>query len=354
MKKVLSRNLKKKILSGLAGFVFLAAGSSSAFAYNDIHGHWAEPYIRDMEQNYVLGQFEDVNIYPDQYMNRAECAELVSDLAVAYFKYTPMINSSNKRFPDLVDGTRNTDKIRALSRIYFYSAYLNRYDDIDQNNEAAIIERSNNPVYSKIIEGYPNGNFYPYSNVTRAEFAKMLTHTLDCFGRIPLANPRQHNNSDIAGHWGYLPIATLYEFDIMKGYSTGWEEFRPDQPVTRAEAIKMVSQASKIGGHPKMYIEDGGTRTHSSDRLYYFDEIPEKQYNSSKQEEKKYDPYEWEPGLKEELEAHWRSTFYVSPNDTFIYEKYGVEDSHGYYSVYLNDKSRYFLLVDCKSGWFHG
>lgn len=332
-------NFKKSIIS-LICTASLVISSSISFAYNDIGGHWAEGYINDMKSKHILGQFEDSGIQPDKPINRAEAAELISDLAYVKYNYNPPYNSANKKFSDLTDGTRNTNKIRALSRLNFKSLYLtNPYDFLNVDS----------PSTFRIIDGYPDGSFQPYNNVTRAEFAKMLVTAIDCFGLLPPVVPWIPDNSDISNHWGKDYIMILFYYDIMDGYSHYSFIFRPDNTITRAEAIKMISQASQLPYDRHLNLSDGGTRPEYENSYYHIDKI------DTSSSEKPYDPYEWEPGVKEKFEETVVRLGYAKPGDTFDYVKFGVYNSQGHYVVYKNgDYSHQFLGVNCKTGDFHG
>jgi hypothetical protein len=114
---------------------------------------------------------------------------------------------------------------------------------------------------SGAIGGYPDGSFQPDQQVTRAEFAKMLVKALK---RDTAA---EHNLpfSDVKGHWaaeqGYLQGAVYA--GAINGYADG--TLRPDNPVTRAEAVKMVVSLLQLksdqGRSPYKDIEDSGTDT---------------------------------------------------------------------------------------------
>lgn len=236
--------MKKKLISTLLVATMLLS-SGTTLAYNDTKNHWAETYINNMNNAGVLEQFEEKNIYPDRPMNRAECAELISDLLEKYYGYTPPYDDYNFKFNDLTDGTRNTNKIRALSRLCYYSGFTSPTDDTSLGAYASL---------NRIIDGYPNGNFEPYNNVTRAEFAKMLISALDCLGHLMQGNSGwYYSDARNMNHWGHRYIDICYGLQIMNGYNQIWVEndrnyieFRPDGLITRAEAIKMISSARNV------------------------------------------------------------------------------------------------------------
>lgn len=91
-----------------------------------------------------------------------------------------------------------------------------------------------------IIAGYPDGTFRPGAPVTRGEVAKMLTLTV---GQAPLPGAAVAF-PDTVGHWaaehGFVQAAVA--MNAVNGYPDG--TFRADDPVTRAELVKMVVSAA--------------------------------------------------------------------------------------------------------------
>ncbi|MCW3790407.1 S-layer homology domain-containing protein [Paenibacillus sp. LS1] len=85
-----------------------------------------------------------------------------------------------------------------------------------------------------IINGYDDGSFRARATITRAEFASMLVRALG------LTSEGYAEFKDTQGHWVANAIATLKTIDIAKGYSDG--TFKPDQSITRAEIVAMLSE----------------------------------------------------------------------------------------------------------------
>ena len=61
-----------------------------------------------------------------------------------------------------------------------------------------------------------------------------------------MVEKREVNFSDIKNHWAKKYIDKLFDYGIVSGDDNG--NFRPDEPITRAEAAKMVSNALLILG----------------------------------------------------------------------------------------------------------
>lgn len=105
-------------------------------------------------------------------------------------------------------------------------------------------------VYALVQEGIINGksekSFDPDGNLTRAELMKMLACV--AIGQDELDAYRKGKNfSDVKSENWFAPYVNwAAENDITKGYSDG--TFRPNQPVTRAEAASLVVRFSNTTG----------------------------------------------------------------------------------------------------------
>ncbi|WP_342421217.1 S-layer homology domain-containing protein [Paenibacillus sp. FSL E2-0178] len=89
------------------------------------------------------------------------------------------------------------------------------------------------------IEGVGNGNFAPKSNVTRAEFAKMLIRALNLEN-----NSAKQSFSDVSSTSWYAPyVAVAAEKGIITGRSAA--QFDPNATITRAEMATMIARAVK-------------------------------------------------------------------------------------------------------------
>lgn len=86
-----------------------------------------------------------------------------------------------------------------------------------------------------VISGYEDGTFKPESAVTRAEFAALIAKHAHLSG----SNEADTFFTDIDGHWAYEQIKLCHESGYIRGYEDG--TFRPDNAITRAEAVKSVN-----------------------------------------------------------------------------------------------------------------
>ncbi|MDO5708118.1 MAG: S-layer homology domain-containing protein, partial [Andreesenia angusta] len=91
-----------------------------------------------------------------------------------------------------------------------------------------------------ILHGMPDGKFYPENKITRAEYATIIAN---------MKNLRSANASkftDIKGHWAEANIKGIAEDGIIVGYDD--MTFKPEKAITRAEAVTMTNRAfNRVG-----------------------------------------------------------------------------------------------------------
>lgn len=87
-----------------------------------------------------------------------------------------------------------------------------------------------------IMSGYPDGSFRADAPITRAEMATVVANDLN----LPIDPNGQASFGDTSGHWAQEIIDANLSAGIIQGYPDG--RFRPDQSLTRAEAVVMINQ----------------------------------------------------------------------------------------------------------------
>lgn len=146
-----------------------------------------------------MGGYGDGTFRPENSMTRAEAAKVLYELLAA----KPPVSGTN--FDDVATGLWYTTAINAL--------YL-----------------------KGVVGGDGSGNFYPEDDITRVEYIKMLCVALG----ITATGGSVTYNDVPRDHWGYSYICVA----VAKGWATGeGGMFRPDQPITRAEATKITNIA---------------------------------------------------------------------------------------------------------------
>ena len=88
-----------------------------------------------------------------------------------------------------------------------------------------------------IVKGDTKGKFNPNASITRAEFAAIAARFDD------KANTTAADFSDIASHWAKDEISAASNNGWINGYPDG--TFKPDNHITRAEAMTLVNRVLK-------------------------------------------------------------------------------------------------------------
>ena len=153
----------------------------------------AKPELK-VRKAYIKG-YPDGTFRTEGKITRAEAASMIANLAGL-----DVSNTSNPGFKDTTDG--------------WYNAAIN-----------AMIKKN-------LMEGDGNGNFRPNEPITRGEFARALFY-------IDKANSSKTTLKDIEGHKYQEAIERAYANGHINGYPDG--TFRPDAPITRAEAVKILN-----------------------------------------------------------------------------------------------------------------
>lgn len=136
------------------------------------------------------------------------------------------------------------------------AVFASSYSDVSDNaSYAEAVE-----MLSKlgIFTGYEDGTFQPDKTITRAEAAAVITRFLN---QEDTAKAMAGSTvfTDMNGHWatGYV------NFGVQKGYINGMGDgtFRPDDPVTYEQIVKMIVaalgyeiKAEDQGGYPSGYL----------------------------------------------------------------------------------------------------
>ena len=155
-----------------------------------------------------------------------------------------------------------------------------------------------------IIDGYEDGTFKPDGNITRAEFATIAVRFFEA------TYDGGDLFSDIAGHWAQDYINEAANAGIVDGYPDG--TFRPQQYITRAEAMTMVNRT--IDRHPDAdhLLDDMIVWPDNPETAWYYEQVQEAtnshEYTMNTDDEQ--NPYEiWTELLPNrdwsELEKEW-------------------------------------------------
>ncbi|MEG2377065.1 MAG: S-layer homology domain-containing protein, partial [Clostridia bacterium] len=163
--------------------------------------------VTDTKTNYLkyIGGYADGSVRPDTSVTRAQGAKMLS------FVMDVEGEDSGKTFSDVPSSHWGSNAISLLSS-------------------------------ADVIGGYADGTFKPDKYLTRAEFVAILT-------RLVKPTPSNTNEfSDISGHWAEADICALVNAGFIGGYGDG--TFKPDNPIFRAEAVKLINRAVNIITNP--------------------------------------------------------------------------------------------------------
>lgn len=108
-----------------------------------------------------------------------------------------------------------------------------------------------------VVQGFPDGSFWPHMEVTRGQAAKMIVEAFN----LSVIDPQNPNFSDVEWTDEYRPyIATLKSLGIIKGYDDG--TFRSEQDVTRGQMAKMIALATNLQASKSHPFKDVASDSH--------------------------------------------------------------------------------------------
>ncbi|BFT69167.1 cadherin-like beta sandwich domain-containing protein [Paenibacillus sp. P36] len=96
-----------------------------------------------------------------------------------------------------------------------------------------------------VIDGYDDGAFKPNGNITRAEFAMVLSRVFDINGGDNTSTVLK----DVGSHWAKGAIEKFVKAGVISGYEDG--TFQPDKTITREEMVVMLSRIVNLNNVAK-------------------------------------------------------------------------------------------------------
>ncbi len=161
---------------------------------------------KTLHQAYMQGS--GGNFMPEKNLSRAEAAAIFARLTVSEDGTLLFLENSpyQSSFPDVKAGT-------------WYQ------------NAVGFVEQCG------IISGFPDGTFRPDQEITRAEFVSILTR----YDTITASSSNPYPDVP-SSHWASGAIAYAKENGLVAGMPDG--NFYPDQPITRAEAVRILNAAT--------------------------------------------------------------------------------------------------------------
>lgn len=196
----------KKLLSmGIIGGIILSTSITSfATSFSDTDTHWSRFYVERLSEKKVINGYSNGLFKPDNSITREEVSTVLS-------KYIGT-GKGSKGFKDIT-GRWSEDYITGL-------------------------------VEKGLVSGYPDGTFKPTNNITRAEFATIISKYLEVNNKVE--KKATSNLTDISG-WANESIKKVVESGYMSGYEDN--TFRQNNNITRGEVatvIALIDGATKI------------------------------------------------------------------------------------------------------------
>ncbi len=134
--------------------------------------------------------------------------------------------------------------------------YTQKFDDVSSSHWAFayIGEMSDREV----VSGYPNGKFYPNNEVTRAEFARIMTSA----SGLQISAPTSKDFNDVALDAWYAPYVHA-AYPYLSGYQiSGNSYYMPDTPALREDiAVALV----KLKGYDTLGADESLLKTMFTD-----------------------------------------------------------------------------------------
>ena len=126
----------------------------------------------------------------------------------------------------------------------------------EDKKEDKIEEKAKEGKHDAYIEGYEDGTVKPNGKITREEAAAII-HRLVGADRPTTMMLVAFNDLD-RDRWSYNDVNILVNQNILNGYEDG--TFKPEQPITRAEAAKMFARVHGI--NPLIAVEEAEYKGH--------------------------------------------------------------------------------------------
>lgn len=168
----------------------------------DIENHWGKNYIASLAKRKIFRGYEDGSYGPDLGITREEVAVLI---------------------------------IRVLDSEHLLgTAEHVNFSDKEHISDWAL-DSVNLAVLKKIFTGYDNNEFGPKQVITREQMVTILMRTIE--DKV-LLEKLDYKDTDSISDWSREHVNMATALGIVSGDADG--SFRPQDPITRAEAAKMI------------------------------------------------------------------------------------------------------------------
>ncbi len=134
-----------------------------------------------------------------------------------------------------------TTMVTAKTEIQSSTSLINKNNDQSSLDMLLLSNRFETGIHEQYIIGYGNRDFKPYRSITRAEIATIFSRIM----HLNLVDVPGQYNDVIGSEWYSQAIHAVSKAGLMSGYPDG--SFKPDQSITRAELISVISRFLKSG-----------------------------------------------------------------------------------------------------------
>lgn len=208
--------MRKFMAAGLVACMLVSGFTSAGYASpvtntkgNDVQGHWAEANLREWSAAGVLAGYPDGTMQPDHPISRAEFSVMLQRL----------FGVTGTSRPGFTDVPANA----------WYAASL-----------AGALQAG-------YVTGYADGTFKPDNSITRAEAAVMLSRAFqlsEAGSGIKTDVTEAFKDKSAIRAYALTAVKELVLAQAIQGYPDG--SFRPQQPVTRGEAVTLLDRLAGI------------------------------------------------------------------------------------------------------------
>lgn len=243
---------KKRVLALLAGLacLYLTLSIPAAADADGASPLPAADTLRLTEEHVCfISGYDDGSFRPDSPLTRAEACAMLLKLLPAEFQSAEVSHLPEQVQPSssaeaVYDGVDNDgDKSADSSRSETVAGYT------DGQSGAQPAEPESEPWYAGAVSAMSelglllpddSGSLRPEQEITRAEFTAMIAGFYSPY-------PAEAHFTDLsAEHPFYAEIACAADRGWVSGYDDG--SFRPDEPLTRAEAVTLLCRVLGRGG----------------------------------------------------------------------------------------------------------
>ncbi len=187
-----------------------------------------------LHRAYIFG-YPDGTVRPESNITRAEVAAIFARL-LAMHEETEL-EDTDSGFPDVLPGD-------------WYAKYITA------------------AAQAGLVNGYPDGNFYPNQPITRAEMAAICARYVEMFDVKTTKSDKSFPDVGLF-HWARQEIRLAAQALVIEGYPDG--TFKPDRYITRAEAVTMINRM--LGRFGDQYFI-----RHNLNRMTQFTDLTDKDY----------------------------------------------------------------------------